>query len=150
PALFKRMKVVQERMAEWMQMPMIPLRAQMATIESIMEPLKERVFQVGLYAGLTEQAEQIAEGAPAAYHDKLHVFQLRRYMDEECLLDYDAGGIDIQGIQAFDAWLAKPETGTAFCLSHGVWWPCVSDARSRNVIGKAACVSWASISSWRS
>lgn len=109
PALFKRMKVVQERMAEWMQMPMIPLRAQIGSLESVMEPLKERVFQVGLYAGLTEQAEQIAEGAPAAYHDKLHVFQLRRYMDEECLLDYDAGGIDIQGIQAFDAWLAKPE-----------------------------------------
>ncbi|MBU2774196.1 hypothetical protein HMI48_10005 [Acidithiobacillus ferrooxidans] len=109
PALFGRMKVVQERMADWMQMPTIPLRARMNSLESVMEPLKERVFQVGLYAGLTEQAVQIAEGAPAAYHDKLHIFQLRRYMDEECLLDYDAGGIDIKGIQAFDDWLAKPE-----------------------------------------
>ncbi|WP_163059807.1 hypothetical protein [Acidithiobacillus ferrooxidans] len=109
PTLFKRMKFVQERMADWMQMPLIPLRGQMSTLESVMEPLKERVFQVGLYAGLTEQAEQIAEGVPAAYHDKLHVFQLRRYMDEECLLDYNAGGIDIHGIHAFDAWLAKPE-----------------------------------------
>ena len=109
PALFKRMKFVQERMADWMQMPLIPLQGQMSNLKSVMEPLKERVFQVGLYAGLTEQAEQIAEGAPAAYHDKLHVFQLRRYMDEECLLDYNAGGIDIHGIHAFDAWLAKPE-----------------------------------------
>lgn len=109
PALFKRMKTVQKRMADWMQMPMIPLSTQMDNLESVMEPLKERVFQVGLYAGLTEQAVQIAEGTPAAYHDKLHVFQLRRYMDEECLLDYDAGGIDIRGIQAFDDWLAKPE-----------------------------------------
>ncbi|MCL4526524.1 MAG: hypothetical protein M1492_08670 [Gammaproteobacteria bacterium] len=109
PALFKRMKTVQERMADWMQMPMIPLRTQMTNLESVMEPLKERVFQVGLYAGLTEQAVQIAEGQPAAYHDKLHIFQLRRYMDEECLLDYNAGGIDIKGIEAFDDWLAKPE-----------------------------------------
>ena len=109
PELFQRMKLVQAEMAEWMQMPLIPIKAQMGTLEQAMEPLKERVFQIGLYAGLTEQAEQIAEGAPAAYHDKLHVFQLRRYMDEECLLDYDSGGIDIQGIEAFDAWLAKPE-----------------------------------------
>ncbi len=109
PALFKRMKGVQENMAQWMQMPLIPLKAQMGTLESTMEPIKERIFQVGLYAGLTEQAEQIAEGVPAAYHDKLHIFQLRRYMDEECLLDYHAGGLDIRGIQAFDTWLAKPE-----------------------------------------
>lgn len=109
PDLFKCMKSVQERMAEWMQMPMIPLRAQVHSLESVMEPLEERVFQVGLYAGLTEQAVQIAEGATAAYHDRLHIFQLRRYMDEECLLDYDAGGIDIQGIEAFDVWLTKPE-----------------------------------------
>ena len=108
PTLFKRMKSVQERMAEWMQMPMTPLRAQMISLESVMDPLEERVFQVGLYAGLTEQAVQIAEGTHAAYHDKLHVFQLRRYMDEECLLDYDTGGIDIHGIEAFDDWLAKP------------------------------------------
>ncbi len=109
PRLFERMKTVQEHMANWMQMLMVPLRTQMNDLKSVMEPLKERVFQVGLYAGLTEQAAQIADGQPAAYHDKLHIFQLRRYMDEECLLDYNAGGIDIKGIEAFDDWLTKPE-----------------------------------------
>lgn len=109
PTLFESMKGVQECLSHWMRMPMLPLEIAQEQAGAVMAPLKERIFQVGLYSGLAEEAVQVASGEPAAYHDKLHVFQLKRFMDEECLLNYQAGGIDIQNLGAFDRWLALPE-----------------------------------------
>lgn len=109
PALFKQMKAVQADMAHWMALPMLPMEIAQDRANDVMDPLRDRIFQVRLYSGLSEEVVQIASGEPAAYHDKLHVFQIKRYMDEECLLNYQAGGIDITHIEAFDAWLAEPE-----------------------------------------
>jgi hypothetical protein len=39
----------------------------------------------------------------------LRVMQRRFYMDEECLVAYEAGGMDIQDIKQFDAWLSREE-----------------------------------------
>ncbi|KKL93106.1 hypothetical protein LCGC14_1878020, partial [marine sediment metagenome] len=39
---------------------------------------------------------------------KVHLLQRRHYMDEECLADYQVGGMDFRGIEAFDRWIAKP------------------------------------------
>src|ERR1700730_8119152 len=71
--------------------------------------IEDRIFNASLYAGLTEQAAACCKGLPAEAAEKLHVMQRRLYMDEECLLNYDAGGMEFKDIRAFDKWLALPE-----------------------------------------
>jgi hypothetical protein len=71
--------------------------------------IEGRVFNVSLYAGLSEEVVQISKGAPGALTDRLHILQRLLYMDEECLLNYKHGGMEFKQLGAFDEWLAKPE-----------------------------------------
>lgn len=109
PALFEQIKVANENLAMWMSAEILPLQAMVGGVDAHLGAIKDRVFNVTLYAGLTEEVVQCADGAPAAATEKLHVMQRRSYMDEECLIGYQAGGLDFRDIGAFDAWLALPE-----------------------------------------
>ena len=108
PELFKEVKEANQEVARWMSAQSLPLLARAAGLEGIIEDVGERIFNVSLYAGLTEQVVRIAQGQPAAFLDKLHVMQRRLYMDEECLAGYRHGGIDFESIEDFDAWLQEP------------------------------------------
>lgn len=57
---------------------------------------------------MIEEIVQFASGRPAVETEKLRVFQRMLFCDEEALLAYDDGGMDITNIQSFDAWLARP------------------------------------------
>ena len=109
PALFKEMKEANAELARWMKAPVMETLAQMRDQKEIVADIDDRIFSVSLYAGLTEETVQVAEGEPATLGDKLHVMQRMAYMDEECLANYRTGGMDIEGIGAFDAWLSEPE-----------------------------------------
>lgn len=108
PELYKELKEAHETLALWMSAGLLPIKAQVGDLGSIQKTLAGRIFNVELYAGLAETVTQIADGAAATLDAKLHVFQRRHYMDEECLLDYDKGGMNIDDIAEFDAWLARP------------------------------------------
>jgi len=108
PELFKEVKEANQEVARWMSAESLPLLARAAGLEGILQEVGDRIFNVSLYAGLTEQVVCIKEGEPAAFLDKLHVMQRRLYMDEECLLGYRHGGIDFESIEDFDAWLIEP------------------------------------------
>lgn len=108
PALFREMKENNELLSVWLCAESIPLQAISDSVEGCIEEVKDRIFSVSLYAGLTENVTQFAEGEPADYGDKLHIMQRRCYMDEECLLDYQAGGMDFKNLGEFNKWLAKP------------------------------------------
>jgi hypothetical protein len=109
PDLFAQIKEANERAATWMKATLIPLKAQVDGMKSVVEVINGRIFNVELYAGLVEEVTQIAEGAPAPLLTPIHLFQRRHYMDEECLIAYETGGMEFANLRAFDKWIAKPK-----------------------------------------
>lgn len=107
PELFSKIEDRHEQMATWMKAELIPMRAEMGELQNHTEGIKDRIFTVSLYAGLCENAVKIRDGEPAPNGTKIHLFQRRHYMDEECLLDYKAGGMSFEDIHQFDRWLMK-------------------------------------------
>lgn len=108
PALFEEIKKASALMSVWMSAQMIPMRAEAEQAEGVIEVVKGRIHGVELYAGLAEEVEEIRDGAPAAMDEPIHLFQRRHYMDEECLIDYEVGGMRFESVLGFDAWLLKP------------------------------------------
>ena len=109
PALFEQIRDANKAMAGWMVAPTIPLQAEADALKTVLKTIESRIFHVELYAGLTEEAILVTDGAPAAATEKLHLMQRRHYMDEECLANYQAGGMEFKHIGAFNEWLAQPE-----------------------------------------
>lgn len=107
PKLFKALESTNKDMSRWMQAEALPLQAEVNKLDSYVESVQDRIFTISLYAGLTEEVKQVRKGQPADMHDKLHVMQRRLYMDEECLLDYKHGGMDIKSLTKFDRWISK-------------------------------------------
>ncbi len=67
--------------------------------------LNEKILQVELYGGLDEHIQTIRKGKPAPKDAKITIYQAIRYMDEECLADYQVGGIRSYNANLFDDWL---------------------------------------------
>jgi hypothetical protein len=109
PGLFEKIKEANAELARWMQAGCMPMMAGLGPLEEQIGSVKDRIFNISLYAGLTENVERVIDGAAATMADKLHVMQRRLYMDEECLFAYKAGGMEFKDIRAFDAWLGEPE-----------------------------------------
>lgn len=109
PKLFKELRESNELMSSWMSAAAIPLEAQAKSYDDLTGIIKDRVFNVELYAGLSEQVDKIKDGTPAGMTEKVYLFQRRCYMDEECLANYQTGGMDFKNIEDFDKWLCKPE-----------------------------------------
>lgn len=109
PDLFRRIQSTNESLAAWMTAKIVPLKAQAKGLDSIIGAINERIFSVELYAGLTENVEKIRDGEPAPLSTKVHLFQRRCYMDEECLAHYETGGISFRNIHEFDNWIARED-----------------------------------------
>lgn len=109
PDLFKAIEEANKDLAMWMMAPTLPMKASMGPMKQAIDQIDDRIYTIELYAGLTEEAYLVKDGKPASVDEQLHVMQRRLYMDEECLCNYTAGGIDIKTIHDFDEWLAVPE-----------------------------------------
>lgn len=109
PDLFKQVEKISKDLAQWMKAKIIPLRAQAREYSGLLEVIEQRIFHVELYTGLVEKVVRVREGNPAPMEEKIHLFQRRAYMDEECLARYEAGGMDFNDIEDFDRWLARDE-----------------------------------------
>lgn len=109
PELFKEMQKAHEELASWLGAPMMAMQATFALSKRTEGVIEDRLYTIELYAGLTEEAIQVRDGEPAARNEILRVMQRRFYMDEECLVAYEAGGMDFRDIEHFDAWLAREE-----------------------------------------
>lgn len=112
PKLFKRIKVGNKIAAKWMAAESVSLEASLNLMEEDLEGINGRIFNVSLYAGLVETTAHVKKGEPAAYHEKVNLMQRLIYMDEECLLDYEHGGMTFESILDFDRWLSKPNNFT--------------------------------------
>lgn len=107
PELFKGIESAHKTAATWMTAAVIPLKANAEVMKGAINIIEGRIFNVELYAGLTEQVKLIREGEPAGVAEKVHLMQRMHYMDEECLANYEVGGMTFNDLPAFDAWIAK-------------------------------------------
>jgi hypothetical protein len=112
PKLFKAIEEENKKSALWMKANLIPLLAQAEGLQPVIKAIENRIFNVELYAGLTEQVKKIQDGVPALPNEKIVLFQRRAYMDEECLADYETGGMDFEKVSEFERWLLKPNNLT--------------------------------------
>ncbi len=109
PALFEKVEEEHKGMAMWMKAGLIPMKAEMEVLKTQTEGIEDKIFTVELYAGLCEEIVEIKKGEPASNNEKICLFQRRHYMDEECLVDYKAGGMTFKSVMAFDKWLIQKE-----------------------------------------
>lgn len=109
PGLFERIEEANRQLATWMNAKVVPLKAQARGLKSVIGAIEDRIFSVELYAGLVEEIELIADGEPAELGTKVHLLQRRCYMDEECLAQYEVGGMDYRNIRSFDKWLTRSD-----------------------------------------
>lgn len=109
PKLFEQLRQRNKNLATSMEAETLPLKAYIGTLDGTKKAIEERIFHVELYGGLCEKVKQITEGEPAGMGEHIKVLQRRLYMDEECLLDYQAGGMNFEKLSDFDKWLARPE-----------------------------------------
>lgn len=108
PRLREQLRTANETLSNWMSAQMLALQALTAQSTDVVDEIQERVFDIELYAGLAEQLVQFAEGAPAQASERLRVFQRMLFCDEEALLGYDSGGLEISDLPSFQRWLALP------------------------------------------
>jgi hypothetical protein len=87
----------------------LPLVAQTDILKGSLEAIQDRIFNISIYAGLMEEIVVCRKGKPAPATELVHVHQRMLYMDEECLLNYQHGGMSFAEIRDFDKWVAKPE-----------------------------------------
>jgi len=109
PELFKEIDDENQNLAKWMKADMLPVQAMADRAKLAIKEIENRILNVEIYAGITEEVKEVRKGAPAGADEKLRVLQAKFYMDEECLLDYRGGGMDFERIGDFDRWLAKSE-----------------------------------------
>ena len=112
PALLKELETSNNEVVRWMRAQTLPMMAMAGQMKGAVVEVEQRIFHVSLYAGLTEESVQCRDGKPAAIDEKLHIMQRRLYMDEECLLQYQAGGLEFSHIEEFDRWMARTENMT--------------------------------------
>lgn len=109
PELFREVEAAHEEVATWTLARTLPMKGMTGDLEGCIAKIEDRVFNISLYAGLTEDVQQIQDGAPAGVTEKLHLFQRLCYMDEESLAHYKIGGMEYHHIDDFDAWISAKE-----------------------------------------
>ncbi len=109
PSLFKEIEKANSGLASWLTAPTMSVVAALGPMKETLHQVEDRIHTLGLYAGFSEDAVQIRDGKPADRHEKLRIMQRRMYMDEECLVAYEAGGMEMKHIGEFDEWLSRPK-----------------------------------------
>ncbi len=109
PALFEEVKGLSSKVSKWLSAESLALEAQLGVLKASFDQIEGRIFNVSLYAGLNEDTVKVQDGDPAPADTKLHVMQRKLFMDEECLMNYKAGGMSFENIEAFDEWLTESD-----------------------------------------
>jgi len=109
PDLYKKLREEHEALAQWMAYEALPYEAQLNGLRETTERINQKVFTVKLYAGLEEDLVCInPDAAPAPNDEPIHLWQARRYVDEEFMARWRAGGATANDVPKFFAWLAEP------------------------------------------
>ncbi len=83
------------------------LRGKIDKLQALVSTAEEAIWTVNLYLGTEEEIVRLAEGEPTPADEPITVRQLVLYMDEECAIASESGGIDHSSIDSFDEWLLE-------------------------------------------
>jgi len=84
------------------------LEAQARHLGRLVERAGEVLWGIDLYLGKKEEIVRLAKGPAASADEPIVIRQLVLFMDEECKAAAETGGIDVDSIGAFDAWVRVP------------------------------------------
>jgi hypothetical protein len=104
-ALKKQQEKVKGMLAEQMRQAELVMKPMQAMVRR----LEEGIWTVNLYLGTQETIKQLADGEPAPADTPITVRQMVLYMDEECAVDAEEGGIDARSMSQFDEWLRESQ-----------------------------------------
>lgn len=85
------------------------LLSQITKMQKMVAIAEETMWTINIYLGQDEKVERLRKGKHADVSEKITIRQLVMYMDEECALAAEEGGIDIKSMESFDKWLIKDE-----------------------------------------
>ena len=97
----------QKEMAAILAEQSLILRQQTDALGAVLRQAEEAVWTINLYLGQGEEIVPLREGERAPAGTPITVRQLVLYMDEECAVAADEGGIDARDLDAFDKWLTS-------------------------------------------
>lgn len=81
------------------------LKARADELSAVMKVAEEAIWSINLYLGKNEDIIQIRKGNPAPVETKISIRQKVLFMDEECALFADDGGITARNADEFDQWI---------------------------------------------
>lgn len=98
-------KKASDEMARTISKQMQLAQEMLAPLEKYVKRLEEGIWMVNLYLGRDEEIVALREGEPAGPEVPVSIRQLVLYMDEECAINAEGGGITGVDLDIFDAWL---------------------------------------------
>lgn len=109
PQYLSQIEKAQTLMAQWQKALVLPLKIKADAAGGSLTTISHRLFNLNLYTGYSESLVHCQHGEPANLDSKLHIMQRKLYMDEECLMNYQHGGMTFKDIEQFDQWLCLPD-----------------------------------------
>lgn len=76
-------------------------------VQKLADRMREGIWTMNLYLGVDEEIVQLKSGKPCPETEKIKIRQRILYMDEECTLAADRGGIDFRELESFDKWISS-------------------------------------------
>lgn len=83
------------------------INGKVTQLQKLVEKAQEAIWTINLYLGKDEEIVPLRKGKAAPADTPVTVRQLVMFMDEECLVAADHGGIDARKINNFDHWLTS-------------------------------------------
>lgn len=102
----------QERIMALMAEKKALLMAKAEGLTQMVKKVQDVVWAINLYTGSNEMIFQLRPGDAAPPETKITIRQRVLFMDEECAIAAEKGGIDCRSIEEFDKWIvdvAHPE-----------------------------------------
>ncbi|MEV8546963.1 hypothetical protein [Streptomyces sp. NPDC051572] len=94
-----------ERLRELMQAQMAAAHRALAPLRAQAARMEEGITAISLYLGIEEGIEMLRDGEPAPADTPVALRQLVLSADQECMVAAESGGLDVDGLDAFFAWL---------------------------------------------
>ena len=98
-------EVARQRLRDEMEARMHGAREVMRPLEEMIKALNEGLETVSLYLGRGEEISLLRDGESASAQEPITLRQMLLFMDEECAVGAEEGGIKPTDADAFDQWL---------------------------------------------
>lgn len=85
------------------------IKAKMELLKKQVSIANEAMDIISVYLGTNEEIVRIKKGPAADKNEKVVIRQQILFMDEECAISAETGGIDVEDITIFDKWVIQPD-----------------------------------------